>query len=227
MYGALHHPLKERLPDLPPDPAPVLPRPEDDLSVGYHRGALAPRHHHLRPDELQPLPGDPLADTKHEREKLPPFLGLEKERRGEAAQQEHLEVGDALVVVVVEQRQRVAEREEAAEDRPGAGAGGERQGDEVGQRLRDEGLASRRVGAPGELEAGGGEGRDRRVGVGEEREAGVEQRERADEVVPSWRVGGVCDEQVEEDGGGARRRGWRRGRVGSGAGVGVGGGSEG
>lgn len=217
MYGALHHPLKERLPDLPPDPAPVLPRPEDDLSVGYHRGALAPRHHHLRPDELQPLPGDPLANTKHEREKLPPFLGLEKERRGEAAQQEHLEVGDALVVVVVEQRQRVAEREEAAEDRPGAGAGGERQGDEVGQRLRDEGFASRRVGAPGELEAGGGEGRDRRVGVGEERETGVEQRERADEVVPSWRVGGVCDEQVEEDGGGARRRGWRRGRVGGGS----------
>lgn len=64
-----------------------------------------------------------------------------------------------MVVVVVEQRQRVAEREEAAEDGPGAGAAGEREGDEVGQRLRDERLAARRAGAPGELEAGGGEGR--------------------------------------------------------------------
>lgn len=39
----------------------------------------------------------------------------------------------------------------------------------------------------------------------------MEQRERADEVFPSRRVGGVCDEQVEEDSGWAWRRGWGQG----------------
>jgi hypothetical protein len=38
---------------------------------------------------------------------------------------------------------------------------------------------------------------------------------RAHEGLPSRREGGVCDEQVEEGGGVAWRRGWGRGRVGS------------
>ena len=87
-------------------------------------------------------------------------------RRDEAAQQEHLEVGDA-VVGVVEEREGFAEREEAAEERPGVGGGGERVGEEVGQGLRDERVAAWGPVVPGALEAGGGEGRERRVVGGE------------------------------------------------------------
>lgn len=40
-----------------------------------------------------------------------------------------------------------------------------------------------------------------------ESQAAVEQRERAHEVLPSQRVGGMCDEQLEEDGNGVWRGG--------------------
>lgn len=42
--------------------------------------------------------------------------------------------------------------------------------------------------ALGELEADGGKSHEQRVDGGEEREAVMEQRERAHEVLPSWRM---------------------------------------
>lgn len=55
-----------------------------------------------------------------------------------------------------------------------------------------------------------------RAASSEESEAVVEQREWAHKVIPSRWVGGVCDEQLEEDDSGVWR-GWGRGHVGGGA----------
>jgi hypothetical protein len=74
-------------------------------------------------------------------------------------QPEHLEVRDALVIVIVEQQQRVAEREEVAKDRPRAGA--------RGHHLHTKGFAFH---ALGKLEADGGKSHEQRIDGGEERE---------------------------------------------------------
>jgi hypothetical protein len=61
-----------------------------------------------------------------------------------------------------------------------------------------EGFTSRCVGAPGGLDVGDNKDCERRIGGGEEREAVVEQCERAHEVLSSQRLGGVCDKQVKD-----------------------------
>jgi hypothetical protein len=101
------------------------------------------------------------------------------------AQQEHLEVRDALAVVVVEQWQRVTEREEAVEDHLGARASGERHGHKVGQCLHKEGFMFHHVSVPSKLKASVDKGSEQRVSGGEEREMTMEQCERVHEVLLS------------------------------------------